>query len=94
MPYTVDDLVPSSADGRELFDRACKYVARFLVEHFDSLKDLQKLLPHHTATGRTHKSVVVLMRILERDEKYTDETIAIKIQVFTCASPVRPQSFW
>ena len=40
---TVDDLLPSSADGRELFDRACKYVAKFLVEQFDSLKDLQKL---------------------------------------------------
>ena len=74
---TVDDLMPSSADGRELFDRACKYVARFLVEQFVSLKDLQKLLPHHTATGRTHKSVVVPMRMLERDEKYTDETIKI-----------------
>ena len=36
---TVDDLLPSSADGRELLDRACKHVAKFLAEQFDSLKD-------------------------------------------------------
>ena len=62
---TVDDLMPSSADGKELFDRACKYVSMFLVEQFDSLKDLQKFLPHNTATGRTNKSVVVPMKMLE-----------------------------
>ena len=74
---TVDDLMPSSADGKKLFDRACKYVSTFLVEQFDSLKDLQKFLPHNTATGRTNKSVVVPMKMLERDEKYTDEIIKI-----------------
>ena len=69
--------MPSSADRKELFDRACKYVSMFLVEQFDSLKDLQKFLPHNTATGHTNKSVVVPMKMLERDEKYTDETIKI-----------------
>jgi len=74
---TLDDLLPSAADGRELFRRASKYVASFLVEQFNSLKALQKLLPRPTTPGTTQKSIIVPMKMLERDEKYTSETIQI-----------------
>jgi len=56
---TLDDLLPSAADGRELFRRASKYVASFLVEQFNSLKALQKFLPRPTTPGTTQKSIIV-----------------------------------
>ena len=52
-------------------------MASFLVEQFNSLKALQKLLPRSTTPGTTQKSIIVPMKMLERDEKYTSETIQI-----------------
>ena len=74
---TLDDLLPSAADGRELFRRASKYVASSLVQQFNSFKALQKLLPRPTTPGTTQKTTIVPLKMLERDEKYTSETIQI-----------------
>ena len=72
---TVDDILPSVADGDHLFKRAVQYVMYFLTLHFSSLKNLK------VATGKpvTHseKSIIVPMPLLNRDEKFTDESISI-----------------
>ena len=54
-----------------------KYVASFLVTQFNSLKALQKLLPRPTTPGTMQKSIIVPMKMLERDEKDISETIQI-----------------
>lgn len=72
---TVDDVLPSEADGDLLFQRAVKYVKHFLVHHFSSLKHLQLGFDKHISP--TEKSTIVPMPLINRDEKYTDETIRI-----------------
>ena len=72
---TVDDVLPSEADGDLLFQRAVKYVKHFLVHHFSSLKHLKLGFDKHVSP--TEKSTIVPMPLLNRDEKYTDETIHI-----------------
>ena len=72
---TVDDVLPSKSDGDQLFQRAVKYVMEFLVHHFSSLKDLK--LATDECAPCPEKSTVVPMPLLQRDEKYIDETINI-----------------
>ena len=52
-------------------------MASFLVTQFNSLKALQKLLPRPTTPGTMQKSIIVPMKMLERDEKDISETIQI-----------------
>lgn len=73
---TVDDILPSEADGEELFQRAVRYVMGFLIKNFSSLKHMKQ-----RAADRPERhpiqSMIVPMPLLPRDEKYTDETICI-----------------
>lgn len=62
--------------GNNLFDRAVEYVMHFLPAHFTALRDLQ----HTVKPPSCHslkKSKIIPMTLLQRDEKYTDNTIKI-----------------
>ena len=72
---TVDDVLPSEADGETLFHRVVNFVKHFLVKHFQSLKHLK--VEGDTCALSTEKSTIVPMPLINRDEKYTDETIRI-----------------
>ena len=71
----LDDVLPSLSDGSQLFERAMKYVMEFLLRHFLSLKDLKSIV--HQESKPQEKSTIVPMAVLQRDEKYTEETIKI-----------------
>lgn len=73
----VDDVLPSSHDGKQLFERMVEYVMQFFVENFPALKDLKKVPLRHSNSCPPKKSTVTPMPVLLRDEKYTDETIQI-----------------
>ena len=64
---TLDDIFPNVEDGRILFERAVQYTAQILVEEFPTFSD----------PFAVHKSIVVPMKVLFKDEKYTDENIQI-----------------
>ena len=66
-------MLPTPTDGQQLFERATEYVMKFLVEHFPALEEV---LPQ-TSSSPKEKSTVVPMSLLQRYEKYTDETIKI-----------------
>lgn len=70
----VDDVLPSSLDGKLLFERAVEYVMQFLNENFRALK---KVPLRHSNSSPPKKSTVIPMPVLLRDEKYIDETIQI-----------------
>ena len=72
---TVDDVLPSEANGDLLFRQAVNYVKHFLVHHFSSLKHLKLGCDKHTSP--TEKSIIVPMPLINREEKFTDETICI-----------------
>ena len=72
----VDDILPSTLDGKQLFDRVIEYVMQFLPAHFPALEDLKHLLKPASSHSQT-KSKMIPMTLLQRDEKYTDETIKI-----------------
>ena len=73
----LDDVLPSPSDGSQLFERAVKYVMEFLLKHFPSLKDIKVVTPQQSSSHQQEKSTVIPMAVLQRDEKYTDETIKI-----------------
>ena len=71
----LDDVLPSLSDGSQLFERAMKYVMEFLLRHFPSLKGLKHVA--HQESKPQEKSTIIPMAVLQRDEKYTEETIKI-----------------
>ena len=56
-------------------ERATAFLMRFLVEEFKSLSDLEAFIPKYQSPHPVHKSVVIPMKVLFKDEKYTSETI-------------------
>ena len=76
---SIDDILPSAEDGRLLYDRATKFVSQFLLQNFPALKGLAKMMSQLEASSEPActKSNIISMSLLQRDEKYTDETIAI-----------------
>lgn len=88
---TVDEILPNSSDGRELYNRAVKYIMQLLVEAFPSLGSLSSCVPVEN-TSSPQKAEIVPMKLLFRDEKYTDETIQILQQyIQDCALTGTPQ---
>ena len=83
---TIDDLLLSSQDGEVLIKRAVRYVKEFLVTHFKDLASMAKLVPKKECPHPVQKSTVVPMKILMKDEKYTDDTIDILRQLVTDAT--------
>jgi hypothetical protein len=73
---SIDDLLPSAEDGRRLYDRASKYVKHFVVRNFPALKGLKNLTEPGPSSEHP-KSNIIPMPMLQRDEKYMHETIAI-----------------
>ena len=53
----------------------------FLVTHIQDLAGLAKLAPKEECPHYMQRSTVVLMKILMKDEKYTDDTIDILSQL-------------
>ena len=72
----VDDILPTHSNGKQLFERAVQYVMHFVPDHFPALEELKRLF-EPAASHSKKKTKVVPMTILQRDEKYTDETIKI-----------------
>ena len=71
------DILPISTDGKQMFDRATEFIMRFLTENFPALENLKEILPLAHSPSSQEKSTIVPMPIMQRDEKYTDETIKI-----------------
>ena len=78
---TIDDLLLSSEDGKVLVKRAVRYVMEFLVTYFKDLASMANLVPQEECPHPVQKSTVVPMKILMKDEKYTDDTIDILRQL-------------
>ena len=53
----------------------------FLVTHFKDLASMAKLVPKEECPHPVQKSTVVPMKILMKDEKYTDATLSGDAQV-------------
>ena len=71
------DILPTSTDGKQLLDRATEFVMSFLVENFPALEKLKQMVPQAQSASFQEKSTIIPMPIMQRDEKYTDETIKI-----------------
>lgn len=74
---TVDDVFPNVEDGRMLFERATQYTMRVLVEDFPALSGLKKFVAKVDQGSAVHTSTIVPMKLLFKDEKYTDDNIQI-----------------
>ena len=72
----IDEVYPNVEDGRHLFQRATQYVARVLVEEFPCFRDLRRFVAALSSTT-AHKSTIVPMSLLFKDEKYIDDNIQI-----------------
>lgn len=68
---TEDDILPSENDGIIIYNRMVAYVKKFLIDTLDSLEHLRS--NNHAPVAHGQKSVVIPMKLLFRDEKYTDE---------------------
>lgn len=82
----ISDFLPDEEDMDMLKERAIQYVMRFLVTELQALAHLQKSAPVETVLHPVKKSVVVPMKVLFKDEKYTDETIDILSQIMADAN--------
>ena len=78
---TVADILPSEEDALQLQQRAVDFMMRFLVKELHALAGLKKHLPPKLMLHPVHKSEVVPMRVLFKDEKYIAETIDILSQL-------------
>lgn len=83
---TISDFLPSLEDARHLKERATAFLMRFLVEEFDSLSDLESVVSKHQSPHPVHKSEVIPMKVLFKDEKYISETIDILTQLMVDTS--------
>lgn len=67
---------PSAEDADALSKAAVHFTMEFLVEEFESLKDLKSFVPP-IESHPVSKLTAVPMAILFKDEKYKDKTIEI-----------------
>ena len=74
---TEDDILANEEDGLVLYERMVKYVCTFIAHEFDDLTELQVFVDNPNFAPRVKPSVVIPMKILFHDEKYTDENILI-----------------
>ena len=74
---TLDEIFPNVDDGRVLFERAVQYTAQVLVEEFPTFSNLRQFVVSPDRSSAVHKSRVIPMKLLFKDEKYTDDNIQI-----------------
>ena len=80
-----ENILPNEDNGHHLYQQMMNFMMDLLVNEHKSLSDLCQFLPtkqHPPA----HKSVVMPMKLLFRDEKYTDENIQIMLQLLKDAN--------
>ena len=77
---TINDLVPNEADGEEMYIRAVKYMMRFMATHFRAFSQFKVQVPPLTSPHPVTKSQVAQLKILDKDEKYTN----INIDILEC----------
>ena len=80
---TISDLIPNERDGEEMYSRAVHYVMRFLTTTFKAFHKFQKEVPPLKSPHTASKSQVAPLKVLEKDEKYTEVNIAI-LESFRC----------
>ena len=80
-----ENILPNEDDGHHLYQRMMNFMMDFLVNELKSLSDLRQFLPSKQHPP-AHKSVVMPMKLLFRDEKYTDENIQIMLQLLKDAN--------
>ena len=80
-----DHFLPSIADANVLNEAAIQFTMEFLVEEFDSLKDLKICVPRQSPHP-VKTPTVAPMSILFKDEKYKAETIEIIRQLMEDAN--------
>ena len=64
---SIDDLLPSAEDGRQLYHRACEYVRQFMIRCLPALKRFKE--PEASGQSACMRSNIVPMPMLQRDEK-------------------------
>ena len=74
---TLDEIFPIVDDGRVLFERAVQYTAQVLVKEFPTFSNLRQFVVSPDRSSAMHKSRVIPMKLLFKDEKYTDDNIQI-----------------
>lgn len=72
-----DHFLPSIADAEALNESALHYIMEFLVQEFDSLKEMKHHAPSRRSPHPVKKATVAPMSILFKDEKYKAATIEI-----------------
>ena len=82
---TISDFLPSEGDATNLKSRAISYMKNFLVSEFSSLADLKVFVTSTAQSQQSDPSDVVPMKVLFKDEKFTDETIDILSQLVKAA---------
>ncbi len=73
-----NDILPSDEDARNLNEHMLKFVMSFIVKKLRSLSDLAQFLPSESFPA--HKSEIIPLKLLFRDEKSIDENIQILVQ--------------
>ncbi len=82
----ISDILPSDDDAAQLHENAIKYMMNFLVREFRGLSGLREHIPEEVPLHPVEKTVVVPMKVLFKDEKYTSETIDILTQLMEDAA--------
>ena len=73
----IDDILPSESDGLTMYTRAVNYVMRFMTSHFKALSHFVTQVPHQKSPHTVSQSTVAPMKILHKDEKYTEANVDI-----------------
>ena len=88
-PFQWNDKSPQmsrcEADGDCLRDHMLKFMMSFMVKELKSLSDLAQFVPSPTMSP-AHKSEILPLKLLFRDEKSIDENIQILVQYIKDAS--------
>ena len=71
---TEEEILPNEDDGHHLYQRMVKFMMEFLVKELKCLSDLRQFLPTKERP-QTHRTVVMPMKLLFLDEKYTEDNI-------------------
>ena len=69
---TISDILPGPAESKKLYDSAVQTDMELLVFEFKSLEGLRPLIPARTSPLPPSKSEIVPLKLLFRDEKYTN----------------------
>ena len=72
-----ENILADEEDGVVLHKRMVQFMMQFLVTEFSDLQNLSQFSPSLSGPHTVEKSVVVPMKMLFCDEKYTDENILI-----------------